>query len=107
MVCSAERKPARLRILDAEVLPVKEERGTLEAVALVDALLPGLAAKGEHVVRELEELGATVDSVAGSVLGTRDEFLYKALDTRENHTKGMIAVVVQVGMGQQLDDAGE
>ena len=81
-VRSAERKLARLRILGTEVLPVKEGRGTLEAVTLVDALLSGLATKGEHVVRELEWLGATVDDVAASVLGTRDKLLYKGLNTR-------------------------
>ena len=56
------------------------------------------------MVHELEGLRAIVDDVAASVLGTRDEFLYKAFNTRQNHAKRRIAVVVQVGMEQQLDD---
>ena len=65
-----------------------------------NVLLPGLATKEEHVVRELEGLGAIVDDVAASVLGTRDEFLYKGLNTRQVHTKETITVVRDVGMKQ-------
>ena len=68
------------------------------------ALPPSLATKRKHMLCELEGLGVTVDDVAASVLGSRDEFSYKALNNREVCTKEIIPVVPEVGLERQFDE---
>ena len=65
----AQRELPRLRVFDAEVLPVEQRAETFDTVTLVDTLPPRLTAEREHAVGELVDrvlngLHSPVDNVA-------------------------------------------